>query len=209
MKYRTKNLLAEGLKQLGFGGVPNLAARLLAYVALMEKWNKAYNLTAIRDTEKIITHHILDSLAIAPYISGQRILDVGAGAGLPGIPLAMVFPEKHFTPLDSNGKKTRFLTHAVAELELQNVEVVQARVEGYHPDACFDCVVARAFSSLADLLEKTQHLRCENGRILAMKGRYPTEEIAATQGHCEVHTIDVPFLNEARHVVLVPNNVAN
>ena len=206
MKQPLDTLLQEGLRQLGLGDLPQLGARLLAYVALIVKWNKAYNLTAIRDPDKMITHHVLDSLAIAPYFSGRRVLDVGAGAGLPGIPLAMVFPEKYFTLLDSNGKKTRFLVNAVAELDLVNVDVVQARVEGYHPDDCFDCVVARAFSSLGDLIDKTKHLLCADGRILAMKGQYPTEEIASLRERCEVHPIDVPYLDEARHLVVIPQS---
>jgi 16S rRNA (guanine527-N7)-methyltransferase len=147
------------------------------YLALLTKWNKAYNLTAIIDPAKMYTHHILDSLAIASFLHGEKILDVGSGAGLPGIPLALKYPDKQFYLLDSNGKKTRFLLHVVQTLNLSNVKVIQERVENFKPNFCFDTITSRAFSSLTDFLTKTQPLLCKNGIWLAMKGTYPTEEL--------------------------------
>ena len=180
--------------------------RLLAFVRLLAKWNAAYNLTAVRDPEEMITRHLLDSLVLLPYLQGPRVLDIGTGPGLPGIPLAVSRPDYYFTLLDANAKKTRFVTQAVGELGLKNVEVVQARVENYRPEQKFDTLVARAFSSIADMLNNAQHLCAPGGRFLAMKGVYPEEELAAIPADfavSEVVVLKVPGLDAARHLAII------
>jgi len=178
---------------------------LLAYVALLEKWNRTYNLTAVRDPQDMVTRHLLDSLAIAPYLSGQRVLDIGSGPGLPGIPLAIARPDLSFTLLDANAKKTRFMTQVVGELALNNVEVVQNRVENYRPVQKFDTLVSRAFASIADMLNGAQHLCAPHGRYLAMKGAYPEAELAAVPPGfaCEVVALQVPGLGAKRHLAIL------
>ncbi|MBI2784843.1 MAG: 16S rRNA (guanine(527)-N(7))-methyltransferase RsmG, partial [Legionella longbeachae] len=148
-------LLEEGLQQFDLEA---LSASLANYLSLLNKWNLAYNLTAIRDLESMINKHILDSLAILPWLKGNQIIDVGTGPGLPGIPLALAQPEKNFVLLDSNGKKTRFLNEVKRQLNLKNIQIVQFRVENYHPAQGFDTVLSRAFSSLAQMIQWTQHL---------------------------------------------------
>jgi 16S rRNA (guanine527-N7)-methyltransferase len=198
--------LEQGLTLLG---VPLSAVdrqRLLAYVQLLAKWNAAYNLTAVRDPQDMVTRHLLDSLAVLPYLEGARVLDIGTGAGLPGIPLAVARPDLAFTLLDANAKKTRFVVQAVAELGLKNVEVAQARVENYRPAEKFDTLVARAFSSLADILENARHLCAPRGRFLIMKGQYPQAELAAMPaGYVldEVVVLKVPGLDAARHLAII------
>lgn len=180
--------------------------RLLTFVHLLVKWNAAYNLTAVRDPQEMIARHLLDSLVLLPYLHGARVLDIGTGPGLPGIPLALARPDIAFTLLDANAKKTRFVTQAVGELGLKNVEVVQARVENYRPEQKFDTLVARAFSSIAELLKSAQHLCAPGGRFLAMKGVYPEEELAAIPAEfavSEVLALKVPGLDAARHLVVV------
>ena len=180
--------------------------RLLAFVRLLAKWNAAYNLTAVRDPEEMVTRHLLDSLVLLPYVQGPRVLDIGTGPGLPGIPLAVARPDCAFTLLDANAKKTRFVTQAVGELGLKNVEVVQTRVENYRPVEKFDTLVARAFSSIADMLKNTRHLCAPDGRFLAMKGVYPEAELAAIPaGYAvsEVVALKVPGLEAARHLAII------
>ncbi len=180
--------------------------RLLTFVHLLVKWNAAYNLTAVRDPQEMVARHLLDSLVLLPYLHGARVLDIGTGPGLPGIPLALARPDIAFTLLDANAKKTRFVTQAVGELGLKNVEVVQARVENYRPEQKFDTLVARAFSSIAELLKSAQHLCAPGGRFLAMKGVYPEEELAAIPAEfavSEVLALKVPGLDAARHLVVV------
>jgi 16S rRNA (guanine527-N7)-methyltransferase len=180
--------------------------RLLAFVRLLAKWNAAYNLTAVRDPEEMVTRHLLDSLVLLPYLQGARVLDIGTGPGLPGIPLAVARPDCAFTLLDANAKKTRFVTQAVGELGLKNVDVVQTRVENYRPAQKFDTLVARAFSSIADMLENTRHLSAPHGRFLAMKGVYPVEELAAIPaGYAvsDVAALQVPGLKAARHLAII------
>lgn len=180
---------------------------LLAYLALLMKWNKAYNLTAVRDPLQMVTRHLLDSLAVVPHLSAKRIIDVGTGGGLPGIPLSLVFPERDFTLLDSNGKKTRFLVQARAELGLENVTVVHDRVENYQPVQLFDCVITRAFASVADILTSSRHLLAPGGEFLAMKGLVPADELASLPPgfHLkEVIALTVPGLEqEQRHLLRI------
>lgn len=158
--------------------------KLLAYVKEFEKWNKAYNLSAIRDIRMMVARHLLDSLSVVPWFkreknfSAARVIDVGTGGGLPGIPLAIMFPEKEFTLLDSNGKKTRFLFHVKTLLGLNNVSVENLRVEEFQPAQKFDLVISRAFASLQDMTEGCVHLLAEQGLFVAMKGLFPQDELA-------------------------------
>jgi len=168
--------LQDGIDQLGLQ-VP--VQPLLTYLGLLHKWNHAYNLTAIRDIDSMVTRHLLDSLAILPWIKAPKLLDVGTGAGLPGIPLAIGLPDVQVVLLDSNGKKVRFLQEVKRVLSLNNVEIVQTRAENYHPAHGFDTVTSRAFSDLKQMVDWTEHLIAPNGIWLAMKGRCPETELAA------------------------------
>lgn len=176
---------------------------MLDYVQLLLKWNQAYNLTAIRDPQEMVTRHLLDSLAILPYLHGNTILDVGSGAGLPGIPLAIADPSRHFVLLDSNGKKVRFLQQAIAQLQLKQITAVQDRAEHFASSLCFDSIVARALSDVTDIITKTERLLAEDGRWLLMKGRYPEDELKNLMHEAEVLRIKVPGLDEERHLVIV------
>ncbi len=196
--------LAEGLAQLSFSLPTSVQQPLLAYVELLARWNTAYNLTAIRDKQEMISRHLLDSLVLRPYIQAQRVLDVGSGAGLPGLVLAITQPDVQWVLLDSNGKKTRFMQQAVLELQLKNVTVVHKRVEQYQPDELFQQITSRAYSELRLFCQQTQHLRTPEGCLLAMKGVYPHEELAALADlglKSEVVRLTVPFLTGERHLV--------
>lgn len=200
------DLLSKGLCQLNLPQPldDKQQSRLIKYVELLNKWNKTYNLTAVRKPEQMITRHLFDSLSICPYVRGKRLLDVGTGAGLPGIPLAIVFPERHFTLLDSNNKKTRFVTQAVSELELSNVDVVQSRVEEFQSTELFDTIITRAYSTIGDMVKQTSHLLAIDGIFLAMKGVNPMTEIDELPSDYAVkenHVIKVPELEEARHLL--------
>ena len=177
---------------------------LLEYLELLCKWNKAYNLTAVRDASQMVTRHLLDSLAIAPHVAGERCLDVGTGAGLPGVPLAIMFPQRTFHLLDSNGKKTRFLFQVKTALGLDNMVIHQARVESFQPQELFDVVLSRAFASLEDMMQGCRHLLAPQGRFLAMKGAVPTLELQVVSKECSftaVYPLSVPGLGEQRHLV--------
>jgi 16S rRNA (guanine527-N7)-methyltransferase len=196
--------LAPGLKALGVTLPAGGEAKLLAYVELLARWNQAYNLTAVRDPGEMLIKHVLDSLAIAPFVSEGPVADVGTGAGLPGIPLAVACPGLRFTLIDSNGKKTRFVTQAVAELKLGNVEVVQARAEAHRPVLPYALVLSRAFSSLADFAGFAGGMAAPGGRLLAMKGTDPMEEIAALPPGFRllaVHPLKIPGLDAERCLV--------
>ena len=174
------------------------------YLALLVKWNRGYNLTAVRDPQQMVTRHLLDSLAIAPLLKARRSIDVGTGAGLPGVPLAILFPKREFHLLDSNGKKTRFLFQVKTALGLDNMTIHHSRVESYHPEQLFDAVLSRAFASLADMVAACRHLLTAQGRFFAMKGTYPEEELAGVEAFCDivaVHPVAVPGLAEQRHLV--------
>lgn len=201
-----QHLLDDGLAQLSLPVSTAAATKLQAFIALLEKWNQAYNLTAIREPTQMVSRHVLDSLAVLPHVHGPRILDIGTGPGLPGIPLALAKPEWHFTLLDANAKKTRFVTQAVAELKLENVEVVQVRVEKFAPTQRWDTVVTRAFGSLAEIIAAAGHLVAPQGRVVAMKGVYPEEELGALPAGFQLKAVEalkVPQLDAARHVVIV------
>jgi 16S rRNA (guanine527-N7)-methyltransferase len=201
--------LAEGLAALELDLSDHVQHQLINFLHLLVKWNRAYNLTAVRQPEQMVTRHLLDSLVIGPYIQGPRILDVGTGAGLPGIPLALAYPNCQFTLLDSSGKKIRFVTQAVAELGLVNVDVVQSRVEAYQPASRFDTVTARAYSSIEELVKQTAHLLADGGQYLIMKGAYPVAEVEAMPAgyHLEaIHQLQVPRLDAQRHLLVVRAN---
>lgn len=198
--------LADGIAALGLALDAGQQERLLAYLALLVKWNKAYNLTAIRDPLEMVTKHLLDSLAVLPHLHGARVLDVGSGAGLPGIPLAIADPQREYTLLDSNGKKTRFLLQAKGELGLSNLSVVHSRLEQYRPGQLFDTVTARAFASLADMTAGAASLLAPGGALLAMKGEYPQQELdALPPGFAvrEIIALTVPGLEAQRHLVRI------
>ncbi len=201
--------LAEGLAALSLDLSDHVQHQLVDFLHLLVKWNRAYNLTAVRQPEQMVTRHLLDSLVIGPYLQGPRILDVGTGAGLPGIPLALAYPNCQFTLLDSSGKKIRFVTQAVAELGLVNVDVVQSRVEAYQPASRFDTVTARAYSSIEELVKQTAHLLADGGQYLIMKGAYPVAEVEAMPAgyHLEaIHQLQVPRLDAQRHLLVVRAN---
>ncbi|MBW3567380.1 MAG: 16S rRNA (guanine(527)-N(7))-methyltransferase RsmG [Proteobacteria bacterium] len=185
-------------------GHPDAGESLVRYVELLERWNQAYNLTAVRDPAEMVQRHILDSAVIEPFLAKGLIADVGTGAGLPGIVLAILQPELAFTLIDSNGKKTRFCRQAVAELGLENVAVEQARVEDYRPVERFATVVSRAYASLAEFVSSTRHLLVEGGTFLAMKGAYPHQELNELPAGVRlvaVHPLSVSGLNAERHLV--------
>lgn len=202
------NLRAEldaGLMQLGvYMGASHIEG-LLAYLDLLAKWNRVYNLTAITDPKRMLSHHLLDSLAVLPHLDAERLLDVGSGAGLPGIPLALARPDLRVTLLEASQKKAAFLQQAAIELKLSNVEVEHARAEDYRPRTPFPRIVARAFSELADFLRLTAHLLAEGGRWLAMKGAYPQAEIERLQGARLIKAVrlEVPGLNAERHLLIL------
>lgn len=201
--------LEAGLRALGLDAA--LAAPLLEYVALLVRWNATYNLTAIRDPREMVAKHLLDSLAMHPFVdgiakSGGRLADLGTGPGLPGIPLAIAKPGLQVTLVESNGKKTRFLREAVRKLALANVEVVESRIEAYDAPGRFDAITARALATLPLILESGGHLLRPGGVLLAMKGVVPAEEIAALPPGWEVremHPMRVPGLDAERHLIVV------
>lgn len=197
-----QSVLSEGLQTLRLVTSPE---PLMNYLALLQKWNQAYNLTAIREQKDMITHHVLDSLAIAPWIKGSRLLDVGTGAGLPGIPLALARPDLHVVLLDSNGKKIRFLREVKRVLKLENIDIVQTRVEDYHPTSGFDTVTSRAFSAIDRFIQCTHHLISPQGIWLAMKGRYPETELSVLHRRYRVETYSVPGIIGDRCCIIVEN----
>lgn len=201
--------LARGIQTLGLDIDAATQQRLLDYLALLAKWNKAYNLTAVRDVDEMVSRHLLDSLSIVPPFEaagGERWLDVGSGGGMPGIPLAILFPGKSLTLLDSNGKKTRFLTQVKLELKLDNLQVIHSRVEAFQPEQPFNGIVSRAFSSLEDFTSWTRHLGDAQTNWLAMKGVHPSEELAALPEDFRVEAeraLAVPGCQGQRHLLIL------
>jgi len=197
-------MLSKGCDEMNIEVTAVQKASLIEYIQLFEKWNKAYNLSAVRNVRQMIGRHLLDSLVVAPLIEGDRFIDVGTGGGLPGIPLAIMYPEREFSLLDSNGKKTRFLYQVKTQLKLDNVTIVNARVEAFHPDKLFDGVISRAFASLLDMTTGCKHLLAEGGRFWALKGIYPEDELSALEKNYKVigsYPLRVPGEEGERHLL--------
>ncbi|EBX2693166.1 16S rRNA (guanine(527)-N(7))-methyltransferase RsmG [Salmonella enterica subsp. enterica serovar Nima] len=203
------NKLSRLLADAGISLTDHQKTLLVAYVDMLHKWNKAYNLTSVRDPNEMLVRHILDSIVVAPYLQGQRFIDVGTGPGLPGIPLAIVLPDAHFTLLDSLGKRVRFLRQVQHELKLENITPVQRRVEAYPSEPPFDGVISRAFASLNDMVSWCHHLPGEKGRFYALKGQLPGDEIASLPNNFSVESVEklrVPQLEGERHLVIIKSN---
>ncbi|EAT1195858.1 16S rRNA (guanine(527)-N(7))-methyltransferase RsmG [Salmonella enterica] len=203
------NKLSRLLDEAGISLTDHQKTLLVAYVDMLHKWNKAYNLTSVRDPAEMVVRHILDSIVVAPYLQGQRFIDVGTGPGLPGIPLAIVLPDAHFTLLDSLGKRVRFLRQVQHELRLENITPVQSRVEAYPSEPPFDGVISRAFASLNDMVSWCHHLPGEKGRFYALKGQLPEDEIASLPDEFSVESVEklrVPQLEGKRHLVIIKSN---
>nr|CAA6803880.1 MAG: rRNA small subunit 7-methylguanosine (m7G) methyltransferase GidB [uncultured Thiotrichaceae bacterium] len=200
----------QGVEQLGIELDFRQQEQLQQYLQLLQRWNKVYNLTAVRDPEQMLPLHLWDSLSVAALVCGENCLDVGSGAGLPGIPLAVLYPERQFTLLDTNGKKTRFIQQATSELRLDNVQVVHERVEQWQPDRKFAAIISRAFASLVDFVTvSAAHLQ-DDGVLYAMKGRYPEQElIGLPEGWvlAQSHPLDVPGLDAERHLLELKRSV--
>lgn len=198
--------LTLGARELGVALSETQHSQLLGYLALLIKWNKAYNLTAVRDPDEMVSRHLLDSLSVVPFIDGERQLDVGSGGGMPGIPLAIMFPDMKVTLLDSNGKKTRFLTQVKLELKLDNLEVIHSRAEAYQPAQPFTGIISRAFSSLEDFTHWTRHMGDTNTRWLAMKGLHPADELVALPADFNLESaqaLAVPGCQGQRHLLIL------
>jgi 16S rRNA (guanine527-N7)-methyltransferase len=204
--------LVHDAAALGVALTEHDAARLRQLLEELARWNQHFNLTGLTDLESMLTHHLLDSLAVHRYLHGAAIADVGTGAGFPGLPLALVNPERRFTLIDSNGKKIRFVSHAVRTLDLVNVEPLQARVETLRPERPFDTVLARAFAPLPQLLETIAPLCGSETRVLAMKGKWPKselEELPPLWRVAESHTLEVPGLAEDRCLIVLMAGVSH
>lgn len=208
-----KNKLVAGIKAMNIDMAEEKIARLLCYIDEFHKWNKAYNLSAIRDPGEMISRHLLDSLALVPFVENYRrqnhqlnILDVGTGGGLPGVPLAITFPDIPVTLLDSNGKKTRFLFQTALKLGLTNIQVENNRAEHFSPADKFAIVTSRAFASLADMAAVTRHLLAESGQYWAMKGQYPEAELKECEEQLQLlesHTLSIPESEGERHLLVL------
>ena len=206
MKEPLRQQLEHGLKQMGLHYSVEVQQKLVHYIQLIARWNKAFNLTAIRDVEEMVSKHLLDSLVVQPYVEGKMVLDVGSGAGLPGIPFAITSPDKHFVLIDTNGKKTRFLTQAKIDLKLENVEVIHQRVEDYQPTKeghriYFDVITARAYAAIENMLSSTLHLQDEATRILVMQGKLDEQLHSEQHELLESHVLDVYGLDAERHLL--------
>ncbi len=198
--------LSTGARELGIQLSETQHSQLLAYLALLIKWNKAYNLTAVRNPDEMVSRHLLDSLSVVPFVEGERWLDVGSGGGMPGIPLAIMFPQMKVSLLDSNGKKTRFQTQVKLELKLDNLQVIHSRAEEFQPDQPFTGIISRAFSSLEDFTVWTRHMGNTDTRWLAMKGLHPADELVALPADFHLdsaHALAVPGCQGQRHLLIL------
>ena len=198
-----RRLLLEGCAELHLKISEDKIEQLLKFLNLIEKWNKAYNLTAIKTKLNMVSLHFLDSLTVLPYLQGSQIIDIGTGAGFPGIPLAVCMPDTSFTLLDSNAKKTRFVQQAVLELKLANVEIRTSRVEDYKPQQLFDTVITRAFAELPVIVNLTRHLLKKDGLLLAMKGHCPEPELSKVKFPATVIPVHIPGVEAERNLVLI------
>ncbi len=206
-----REILVQGAKEMNVALAESQITNLLGYIREFDKWNKAYNLSAIRDIRQMVARHLLDSLSVVPYFltakhSTENVIDVGTGGGLPGIPLAIMFPEKKITLLDSAGKKTRFLFHVKTILKLENVSVENRRVEEFQPAKKFNAVISRAFASLQDMTEGCTHLLENDGIFLAMKGVYPHDELTPIAEKIELLEsikLDVAETDGERHLLVL------
>jgi len=206
MKEPLRQQLEFGLKQMGLFYPVETRQKLVHYIQLIARWNKTFNLTAIRDVEEMVSKHLLDSLVVQPFVEGSLILDVGSGAGLPGIPFAITSPDKHFVLIDTNGKKTRFLTQAKIDLKLDNVEVVHQRVEDYQPTGhghriYFDVITARAYATTETILHTTSHLQDAQTTILVMQGKLDERITDENYRLVDSHTLEVYGLDAERHLL--------
>lgn len=200
-----------GLEKLAITLPDTAIAQLLQYLALLAKWNRTYNLTAVRDIGQMVSRHLLDSLAVLPFVqdngfAGNKFADVGTGAGLPGLVLAIAMPQRQFDLFDSNGKKIRFVKQAIGELQLNNAAAFQSRIEQWQPQDGYDAVLSRAFASLSEMAALCEHLLAPQGRLLAMKGNYPDDEIAALPPHWQLqaaHALQVPDEPGQRHLIIL------
>lgn len=206
MEQQYRDLLIRHCQQMEINLADEKLDKLLQYHALLVKWNKAFNLTAVRDPLEMVTRHLTDSLSVLPYIDVERLIDVGSGPGLPGIPLAICRPDLPITLLDSNIKKSRFQFQAKAELGLENVDVVHERVEKFIPEQPFDGVISRAFASIQDMLHWTEHLCSDEGIFLAMKGMYPVDELEQLPEQIKLRQnirLNVPDTEGERHLLIL------
>ncbi len=200
------DLLQAGLENLDLDATPSLCSACLTYVELLNKWNKTYNLTAIKQPEEMLTRHVLDSLSVYPYIKGNYCIDVGTGAGLPGLILAIAQPARHWVLLDSNQKKLRFIQHVKAKLNIKNVDIVHARVESFQPDDTYDSVICRAYTSLHDFYLSCRHLVKVGGELLAMKAELSEEELSAVKSLVNsvvIKKLTVPNIEATRSLVIM------
>lgn len=202
MNYEVESVLEEGLAALGLTLSEQACGKLLDYVQLLARWNRTYNLTAVRDPVAMVTRHILDCLSLLPFLGdAQRIVDVGTGAGLPGLPLAVVRPDTDVVLVECNRKKVCFLKQVSSDCRVKNIQVVNQRVEDYKVEPGFDKLVVRAFASLSDIVDRAGHLLKPGGQILAMKGVCPEVELAVLTQSYTVHPVQVPGMDEQRHIV--------
>ena len=200
-----KKLLTTQLQKNNMTLSDSQIDQLARYLLLMQTWNRVFNLTTITDPHEMVMLHIIDSLSVQPYLTGKHFLDIGTGAGLPGIPLAITNPEQQWVLLDKNNKKTRFLTQVVAELGLTNVKVANGRGEDFHHGHCFDSILSRAFGTLSLFIETTEHVLCPQGTFIAMKGKYPEEELSALPERFNVQVVRLTIkgMDIERHAVLI------
>ncbi|MGF1716820.1 16S rRNA (guanine(527)-N(7))-methyltransferase RsmG [Photobacterium chitinilyticum] len=201
-----KQRLAQLIAQTDLEVTEQQAEQLVGYVALLHKWNKAYNLTSVRDPHEMLVKHIMDSIVVSTHLQGERFIDVGTGPGLPGIPLAIMNPDKDFTLLDSLGKRIRFIRQVIHELGINNVTPVQSRVEEFQPEVGFDAVLSRAFASMNDMVSWCHHLPKETGCFMALKGQFNQQEVTELPEWCsvtEVKSLQVPELDGERHLVIL------